>query len=151
MESKEPAVVLVAFYNTKALGVRYLETALKKAGYRVVTVFYKTFNSIHPSKTTQAELDLLVEKIRSAQPLMVGLSVMSSMYLDTVELVIDAVESKLGLPIVHGGAFASMFPERFLRREGKDFVIRTDGEHAICALADALRIGGDFQVGRAHV
>ena len=143
MESMAPAVVLVAFYNTKALGVRYLETALKKAGYRVVTVFYKTFNSIHPSKTTQAELALLVDKIRSAQPVMVGLSVMSSMYLDTVELVIDAINSEFDLPIVHGGAFASMFPERFLRREGRDFVIRTDGEHAICALADAVRTGGD--------
>ena len=29
MEEKKGVIVLVAFYNTKALGVRYLETALK--------------------------------------------------------------------------------------------------------------------------
>ena len=36
-----PVVVLVAFYNKKALGVRYLETALEGAGYVVHTIFYK--------------------------------------------------------------------------------------------------------------
>ncbi len=144
MEQKKPVIVLVAFYNTKALGVRYLETALKQAGYGVETIFYKSFNSIHPSKTTVRELELLVERIQAAQPMLIGLSVMSSMYLDTVELVIEAVNKHFDLPVVYGGAFASMFPERFLRREGRDFSIRTDGEHALRALADALRTGGDW-------
>ena len=144
--TSQPTVVLVAFYNTKALGVRYLETALRKGGYDVQTIFYKTFNSVHPSKTTQRELELLVERIRSADPVLVGLSIMSSMYLDTVELVIDAVKNSFPqLPLVHGGAFASMFPERFLRRDGLDFSIRMDGEHPLRALADALRTGGDYR------
>ena len=34
-------VMLLAFYNTKALGVRYLEGALERAGYQVQVVFYK--------------------------------------------------------------------------------------------------------------
>ena len=144
--TSQPTVVLVAFYNTKALGVRYLETALRKGGYDVQTIFYKTFNSVHPSKTTQRELELLVERIRAADPILVGLSIMSSMYLDTVELVIDAIKNNFPqLPLVHGGAFASMFPERFLRRDGLDFSIRMDGEHPLCALADALRTGGDYR------
>ena len=145
MTSKRPTVVLIAFYNTKALGVRYLETALRKGGCDVELIFYKTFNSVHPSKTTQRELELLVERVRAADPLFVGLSVMSSMYLDTVELVIDALCRNFDLPLVFGGAFASMFPQRFLRREGRDFAIRTDGEHAVCALADALGSGGDYR------
>lgn len=145
MEQKKPTVVLIAFYNTKALGVRYLETALQRSGYEVQTVFYKSFNSVNPSVTTQTELDLLVNRLRAAQPVMVGLSVMSSMYLDTVELVIDAITKNFDLPLVHGGSFVSMFPERFLRREGKDFAIRVDGEHPICALANALRTGGDWR------
>lgn len=144
METNNNRVALIAFYNTKALGVRYLETALRKGGYDVDLIFYKSFNSVHPSKTTQQELDLLVQRVRSFNPLFVGLSVMSSMYLDTVELVIDALTQNLDLPLAFGGAFASMFPQRFLRREGRDFAIRTDGEHAICALSDALRTGGNY-------
>lgn len=82
MQGNGVTVMLVAFYNKKALGVRYLETALKRAGYRVVTVFYKDFNSIRPKKTTEQELALLREQIEKENPILIGLSVMSSMYSD---------------------------------------------------------------------
>lgn len=41
MMEKKPVVLLVAFYNIKALGVRYLETALRRSGYDVATVFLR--------------------------------------------------------------------------------------------------------------
>ena len=135
-------VMLLAFYNKKALGVRYLETALAKAGYEVRTVFYKDFNSIHPTKTTEKELALLREDIRKQQPLMIGLSAMSSMYLETVDAIIEMVRAEFRIPLVAGGAFTTMFPDYFLGR-GVDYVIRSDGELAICRLADALKKGED--------
>ena len=46
-------VMLLAFYNTKALGVRYLEGALERAGYQVQVVFYKEFNSHCPGQTSR--------------------------------------------------------------------------------------------------
>lgn len=130
-------VMLLAFYNKKALGVRYLETALTGAGYSVRTVFYKDFNSIHPRATTPKELELLKEDIARQNPIFIGLSVMSSMYLETVSAIIDMIQANFDVPIVCGGAYSTMFPEYFLDR-GVQFVIRSDGEIAICRLADAL-------------
>lgn len=133
------SVVLVAFYNEKALGVRYLESALTQAGYQVTTIFFKRFNSRNPSPATRRELELLCQTVRQAEPLFVGLSVMSSMYLDSVNQVMGALaEEKLG-PIVCGGAFASLEPAYFLRRQAR-YVIRLDGERPIVALAEALRL-----------
>lgn len=103
MQGNGVTVMLVAFYNKKALGVRYLETALKRAGYRVVTVFYKDFNSIRPKKTTEQELALLREQIEKENPILIGLSVMSSMYLDTVRLVMDTVTKNFTIPVVCRG------------------------------------------------
>lgn len=61
----EKGVILhIVFYNIKALGVRYLESALEQDGYRVVTVFHKGFNSIRPKKTTKTELNLLCNPVR---------------------------------------------------------------------------------------
>lgn len=137
MQNSKKTVLLVAFYNVKALGVRYLETALGKHGYHVVTVFYKTFNSVRPRPTTEEELELLCRKIAGCTPVLVGLSVMSSMYLDTVNRVLHAVKGNFTIPVVCGGAFASMFPERMLAT-GADYVIRTDGEGPICKLAEAV-------------
>lgn len=128
-------IVLIAFYNKKALGVRYLDAAMSQAGYAVRTIFYKDFNSIHPRATTQRELELLREQV--GQPLLIGLSVMSSMYLDTVYRVMDTLRG-CDAPIVCGGAYATMFPERLLER-GAQYVIRGDGECTLRALADALR------------
>ncbi len=136
-------VVLVAFYNVKALGVRYLETALRKAGYRVVTIFFKNFNSANPELASKTELKLLCDKIREYSPVLVGLSVMSSMYLEVIDQVVDALQKENIGPISCGGAFVSMFPEYFLDK-GVPFVTRLDGEIPLTALADALRTGADW-------
>ena len=140
---KKGTAVLVAFYNVKALGVRYLETALRKAGYQVRTIFFKQFNSANPAPATETELKLLCDKIREVSPVFVGLSVMSSMYLDSVNAVVSTlVKEKIG-PVVCGGAYTSMFPDYFLER-GASFVCRMDGEIPMVQLADALRTGGDW-------
>lgn len=135
-------VLLIAFYNKKALGVRYIDAALRKDGNDVCTVFYKDFNSLHPSKTTKEELDLLKQTVSDYQPDLIGLSVMSSMYLETVDEVIELLSSSFNIPLVCGGAYASMFPDYFLQRK-VPYVIRTDGENAICKLADAIKNNAD--------
>ena len=141
--SVRPVVVLVAFYNKKALGVRYLETALEQAGYVVHTIFYKDFNSVHPTPTTPAELELLRQEVEQAHPVLVGLSVMSSMYLDTVYRVMDAL-APLHIPLACGGAYATMFPQPLLEH-GARFVIRSDGEIALFRLVHALVSGGPWR------
>lgn len=136
-------VLLIAFYNKKALGVRYLETALRNAGYTVKIIFYKDFNSVRPKPTTKQELELLQKEVQKNKPLLIGLSVMSSMYLDTVHSVIDAIQACSDTPVCCGGAFATMFPEHFLNRN-VPFVLRSDGEISMCQLADALYHGTDY-------
>jgi len=134
-------VMLVAFYNGKALGVRYLERALADAGYDVVTVFFKSFNSINPRPVTPKEMELLKDMIVRHKPVLVGLSVMSSLYIDAVRLVSAAVR-QTGAPLAWGGVYASMFPEQ-ARADGADYVIRGEGEAAVRELADALKDGAD--------
>lgn len=133
-------VLLVAFYNVKALGVRYLEGALERAGYRVELVFLKRFNSHTPSPLSYQELALLVQEIRRTRPLLVGLSVMSSMYLDTVKAVLRFLSEEVRTPLVCGGAFASLFPALLLDL-GAHYVIRGDGEFPLVRLADCLAAG----------
>ncbi len=140
-EKEKGTVVLLAFYNVKALGVRYLESALSRSGWRVATIFFKRFNSRAPAPATAEELALLCARVREERPTLIGLSVMSSMYLDSVWKVLDALKQAGLGPVVCGGAFASLQPEYFLRR-GVPYVIRLDGEAAIVALAEALRKGG---------
>ena len=134
-------IVLIAFYNTKALGVRYLETAMKNAGYSVKTIFFKGFNSQNPKVATEKEIELCAAEITRTKPLFVGLSVMSSMYLESVEKLTEKLKT-LDIPLVFGGAFAAMFPDRFLNMGGQ-YVIRGDGEIPMVKLANAMLDGSD--------
>lgn len=142
--SHRGTVMLVAFYNTKALGVRYLEGALRRGGYEVRTVFYQDFNSRCPTQTTRRELELLLDQVEKAKPFLIGLSVMSSMYLDTVSRVVEVLRKAAAVPLVCGGAFASLVPDYFLDR-GADYVIRGDGERPLCLLADRLTEGASVE------
>ena len=91
---------------------------------------------------TEKEISLCVERVRKASPLFVGLSVMSSMYLESVEKLVNSL-CELDIPLVFGGAFASMFPERFLDGKAR-FVIRADGEIPMTKLAGAIEAGADY-------
>lgn len=141
MEEKKRSIVLVAFYNVKALGVRYLETSLRRAGWSVATVYFKRFNSLAPSPATAEELELLMEIVNREKPVFIGLSVMSSMYLETVEAVVRKLKGA-GETVACGGAYATLEPKRLLDL-GCDYVMRLDGEKTIVELAEQLSRGAD--------
>ncbi len=129
-------VLLISFHNQKALGIRYLEKALKLSNYQVQIVFFKGFNSKTPSKATKFELNLLYETISEFNPGLIGLSVMTSLYLETVEEVNALLKSKFNIPILWGGVFPTLFPDKCLGY--CDFAIRGEGEYALVELCNSL-------------
>lgn len=136
-------ILLIGFYNKKAMGIRYLERSLIKSGNKVYTLFLKDFNSVNPKKVTDNELILLKTLVSSLEPGLIGLSVMSSLYLETVISVNAFLHSNFAIPIVWGGVYASLFPEKGL--ELADFVLRGEGEEAISELADAVLNGKPYE------
>lgn len=130
-------ILLIGFYNEKALGVRYLSNALRSQGYVPHILFYKGFHSSMPQQTTERELALVKDLIARIDPLFVGLSVMSSLYLETIHQVNDLIRQQFpALPVVWGGVFATLEPRR--AAEKCHYIVRGEGEEAIVRLADAL-------------
>lgn len=136
-------ILLIGFYNEKALGVRYLAKALRHAGFVPHILFFKSFDSKRPKSATKKELRLLIDLIKSIQPFCIGLSVMSSFYLETIQLVAATIAKHFFLPTIWGGVFATLEPRR--AAAWCDFVIRGEGEEAICELAAAIRQNRDFR------
>jgi len=120
-----------------------LEGSLRAAGFEVVVVYFKGFHSMRPQKPTELEIDALVNLLREKAPLFIGFSVMSSLYLDAVTMVSDAVRKHVEkTPLAWGGVYATLFPERCLQY--CDYVLRGEGEGAIADLAQCLRDGTDL-------
>jgi len=131
-------IILISFYNTKSIGLRNLENALSKAGYSITIVYFKKFNSAKPKLASVEEMGHIKNLITELNPLLVGFSVMSSLYLEAVEsLNAEIKKSTPALPIVWGGVYATMFAEKCLGFA--DFVIRGEGEEALIELANLLK------------
>ncbi|NMB96589.1 MAG: B12-binding domain-containing radical SAM protein [Clostridiaceae bacterium] len=129
-------VLLISFYNPKALGVRYLEKSFKQAGIPVNIVILKNFNSRSPEEVTDTELNLLKDVIKKVKPGLIGLSVMTSFYLDSVYKVNHMLKENYNIPVVWGGVYPTLFPEKCL--ECADFVIMGEGEKSLVKLANVI-------------
>jgi len=136
-------VLLVGFYNEKALGVRYLANALTEHGFEPTIVFFKRFNSEVPEETTETEVELLRRLAEKTDPLFVGLSVMSSLYLSESGKVNAMFRERFDFPVAWGGVYTTLEPERAARQ--CDIVMRGEGEFSIVALARAIQAGEDWR------
>ena len=134
-------VLLIGFYNEKALGVRYLANALNTKGYNAHILYFKEFNSVYPSKASERELDLLEDLINVIEPSYIGLSVMSSLYLESVYLVNNRIREKFNIPIIWGGVYPTLFPKETLKYG--DYVVQGEGELALVELLNTLEDDGD--------
>ncbi len=134
-------VLLIGFYNENALGVKYLSNALMKSEYQPKIVYFKEFNSVNPKKATDTEIKLLMELIKEIKPTYIGMSVMSSLYIESVYMVSRAIKQNFDIPIIWGGVYPTLFPHKAL--EFADYVIRGEGEEALVELLSYLKTDGD--------
>ena len=137
-------ILLIAFYNPKAVGVRYLAEALKRAGYIPHILFLKEYNSKKPSEVSDSELTLLKKLIDDIDPKYIGLSVMSSLYIQQIIRTSNYIRDNTDCTIIWGGVYSTLFPEESLNYA--DYVIRGEGEGAIVDLIDALSEGVALQI-----
>ncbi|WDV45061.1 radical SAM protein [Clostridiaceae bacterium M8S5] len=136
-------VLLIGFYNEKALGVKYLANSLKRNNYEVHILFFKKFNSVNPKKATKEELDLLKKLIEDIKPSFIGMSVMSSLYLETVYQVNKCIRDTTDSKIIWGGVYPTLFPKESLKYA--DYVIRGEGENALTELVDNIEKKEDIK------
>lgn len=129
-------ILLIAFYNPKALGIKYITESLKRSGYVTHVLFLKEYNSKRPSEVSDTELGLIKRLIDKTDPGFIALSVMSSLYLKEIIKVNSFIKKVSACPIIWGGAYCTLFPEKCL--DHADFVIRGEGEEAIVELVKAL-------------
>ena len=129
-------VLLISVYIPKSLSVKHMETALTHAGYDVTVVYFKNINFSNPKNASERELELLKDLVKEKNPCAIGVSVMASFFMETIELVNNMLKKEFGIPMVWGGIYPTMFPEKCM--ELADFVVRGEGEEAFIELLDAL-------------
>jgi len=114
------------------LALGYLSSYLQRRGHQVRVV-----------DGLLEELDNDALAARCADADLVGVSVLSDYYPQTVDLCERL--KRQGLPVVIGGPHGTFVPARTLRETGADYVIVGEGEAALAELVEALAEGGRGQ------
>src|SRR5690554_2474742 len=114
--------LLIGLYDYNHLGLRYLSSRLKTGGYEPVLFFVKGFSSHKTREPSPDEYRLLTAKAQELGPDFIGLSVLSSLYLQVAIDFTQMLREAIGAPILWGGVYPTLFPEDSLKYA--DFVIR---------------------------
>ncbi|MDR1564608.1 MAG: B12-binding domain-containing radical SAM protein [Oscillospiraceae bacterium] len=136
-------ILLISFYNQSSLGTRYLEVACRKADIEVELVFFKKITFDNPLPASPEELQSLKAHIQSTQPALIGLSVMSSLHIQTVIEVNQFIKANFNIPTIWGSTYATVFPKESL--DYADFVIRGEGEDTLPEFCEAYFNGTSYE------
>ena len=119
------------------IGLLYLATSLKDAGYRV---------DILDTHITENWHELLVEYIQNYRPLYIGITVMIGLFqrnADEITKIIRDINPTI--PVVWGGVMTTVMPEEIKAAYKPDYIITHEGESKAVYLAKKLR-GDDFLI-----
>ena len=113
------------------LGIEYLKSSLVKENYDV---------EIIDAWLNEYDVKTVYEKIIAEEYniLFVGISSYMSNTAPTVELISMLKKHNPNIKIVCGGFGPTFYPKEYLK-SGSDYIIRGEGEKAICLLADCIK------------
>ncbi len=92
-----------------------------------------------------ASFEEMARDVAQEQPDIVGISSLFSPYYREVIQCARAIKERLALPVLAGGSHVSADPERMLRHDCIDFVIRGEGERALVEFLRAWKSGADYK------
>ena len=142
IQQKKTRPLFIGLYDTNLMGIRYLSSTLKAHGYESKLIFLKSFNSYNVDDPTAAEYDLLYKQVAKLNPSYIGISIMCSFYLNVVETIVSKLRQETNVPIIIGGAYATLFPEECLKLA--DVVFRGEGEETIVDFTNAAETGQPY-------
>ena len=137
--------VTFVYRGAEQLGLEYLSSVLKQAGHRTYLAFDpglfddKRYIQIRPLNRLYNYRKVLINKILSSKPDLIGFSVVTDLYQWACE-VAKEVKKITNVPIIFGGIHPSSVPE-IIRNEFIDMVGIGECEDALLELVNSLETG----------
>jgi len=116
--------------SCEPLGLAYLAAAIRNNDYEVEIIDASALNYTNKQ---------LIEHLKKSKPDLVGISILTPMYLRAKETIHNIKKSIKNIKIVVGGPHVTVFPKLTLEENPEiDFAIYGEAEHTIVEVLDAL-------------
>lgn len=139
---KKGNVILIALYDLDSFSIRTLHAVLKEAGFNVNSIFFKRLNpnnTMEPS--TSDEINALIKLIKEIEPILVGISVRSTLFKLTSKIT-EQIKKAVDTLVIWGGVHPTTRPTQSI--ESTDIVCIGEGEEAVVELATKLSKGEEI-------
>ena len=139
---KKPfTVVLMTIYSVENAGIRYISSALQRAGFRTYIIFLRDWVHNRLEMPSDKEIGQALDIIREKEADLVGIGFMSSLFPMAKE-VTDRIKARFpDLPVLWGGIHPTSSPDECIPHV--DYLCVGEGEPAAVDLATALSKGED--------
>jgi radical SAM superfamily enzyme YgiQ (UPF0313 family) len=132
-------LALISMYDVENNATRILAAGARRAGHRVIEIFFKDWinnNFIPPSRF---ELDALVSLLVEHQVQIAAICVRASAYHKVASQLTSLIQSRVGIPVIWGGTHVILMPEKCI--EVADAVCVGEGDLTIVDVLDGLSRG----------
>ena len=134
---------IISLYDVENNASRLLGACARRAGYKVVEIYFKDWVNNHLDPPKPLEISNMLRLIRREKLDIVGISIRASAYQQVAAQICAAIRRYCpNLKIMWGGTHAVLDPETCLKHA--DMVCRGEGEITIVQLLDALTVGADY-------
>jgi anaerobic magnesium-protoporphyrin IX monomethyl ester cyclase len=135
-------VCLISLYSASCIGLRYLASVLRSAGFDVHMIFFKEKNIALDlmELPTEEEYERVTELLSELHPDLIGLSVRSS-FLEIAREITRRARERVGTPIIWGGTHPTVAPDQSI--EMADMICLGEGEHPLLELAQKISVNQD--------
>ena len=139
LECRRATLGLVSLYDIENNATRLLAAAARKAGHRVVEIFFKDWVNNHFTPPGAEEIGHLLRLLGTHRVDAVALSVRASAYHGVARDLTRLVQDRLGVPVLWGGTHAILSPEECIKEA--DAVCVGEGDVTIIEMLDRIARG----------
>ncbi len=139
---KKPVFAFISLYTIENSGIRLLGAILRKAGYKVVEIYFKDWVNNLFKPPTPTEVSNLINILKEYNVSLVGFSVRASAYHRVACYLTNEVRKALKVPILWGGMHPTFLPEESIKCA--DLICIGEAEDTILDIAKGIEKGDDL-------
>ncbi len=133
-------VALISLHDIGTYGHRCLSSALKKNGFDVSNIFFRSNSVYQEAKpVSNTELQTLCSLIMKINPAIIGINIHSSFGHILAETIIGKIKLITDAPIIMGGVHPTILPEYCMKNSKTDYICVGEGEESMIELCKSLQ------------
>ncbi|MBM3465839.1 MAG: radical SAM protein, partial [Armatimonadetes bacterium] len=135
-------MAIVSMYDIENNATRILAAGARRAGHRVIEIFFKDWINNGLLPPTQKELDHLVWLLRQHNVDLAAISIRASAYHKVVTRLTEEIRSRVNIPVIWGGTHVILSPEACIQIA--DMICVGEGDLTVIDVLDGIARGEDL-------